>query len=104
MNFYLNKYGFCEPQIAEQPKQNTSIIVVIPCFNETDLISSLTALYNCDSPVGNVEVITVINAGLNYNDDVKTQNRITLREAQEWANTHNTDKLQFHFILIYKWS
>lgn len=99
MNFYLNKYGFCEPQITEQPKQNTSIIVVIPCFNETDLISSLNALYECDTTNGNVEVITVINAGIKYNDDVKTQNLNTLKEAQNWADSHQTDTLQFHFIL-----
>ena len=99
MNFYLNKYGFCEPQIAALPNPNLAIIVVIPCFNETHLISSLSSLYNCELPSSPVEVITVINAGIKYSDAVKTQNLNTLTEAQDWANTHNTEQLKFHFIL-----
>jgi len=99
MNFYLNKYGFCEPQITEQPTPNLASIVVIPCFNETDLISSLTSLYKCDLPSAPVEVITVINAGIKYSDDVKTQNLNTLKSAQDWANIHNSEQLKFHFIL-----
>jgi hypothetical protein len=99
MNFYLNKYGFCEPQITESPNPNLAIIVVIPCFNESDLVSSLASLHNCKLPSVPVEVITVINAGIKFNDDVKTQNLNTLAEAQEWANTHNSDHLKFHFIL-----
>jgi len=99
MNFYLNKYGFCEPQIAELPNPNLATIVVIPCFNETDLITSLTSLYNCELASAPVEVITVINAGIKFNNDVKTQNLDSLKTAQEWANTHNTKNLTFHFIL-----
>ena len=99
MNFYLNKYGFCEPQVTEQPNPDLAMIVVIPCFNETDLISSLKSLYNCDLPDTNVEVITVVNAGIKYNDDVKLQNLKTLKEAQDWANIHNTENLKFHFII-----
>ena len=99
MNFYLNKYGFCAPQITEAPNPNLGIIVVIPCFNETDLTSSLAALYNCKPPSTPVEIITVINAGLKYNDDVKIQNLKTLTEAQEWSNKRDSDHLKFHFIL-----
>ena len=99
MNFYLNKYGFCEPQIIEKPNQNVSIIIVIPCFNETDLISSLEAIYNCNLPNTNVEVITVINAGIKYNDTVKSQNLKTLNTAKEWASVNNSEQLKFHFIL-----
>ncbi len=99
MNFYLNKYGFCEPQVTESPTPNLAIIVVIPCFNETHLISSLASIYKCESPSVPVEVITVINAGIKHNDDVKIQNLNTLAEAQDWANIHNSEQLKFHFIL-----
>jgi len=99
MNFYLNKYGFCEPQITKQPNPNLAMIVVIPCFNETDLTSSLASLHNCDLPSKPVEVITVINAGIKFNNDIKTQNLNTLKEAKEWADIHNSEHLKFHFIL-----
>lgn len=99
MNFYLNKYGFCPPQISTPPNQDVEIIVVIPCFNEPDLISSLEALKNCDQTNCMVEVITVINAGALYNDSVKQQNLNTLAIAENWAKENNTEQLTFHFIL-----
>lgn len=99
MNFYLNKYGFCPPQIDIAPNKDVKLIVVIPCFNETDLISSLVAVKNCDQPQCHVEVITVINAGKLYDDSVKKQNLKTLSEAQNWANQNNSEELTFHFIL-----
>jgi hypothetical protein len=99
MNFYLNKYGFCPPQLKSIPNNSVGIIVVIPCFNETDLISSLNSLKNCDKPDCNVEVITVINAGKLYNNSVKNQNLKALKEAEEWSEKNNSDDLTFHFIL-----
>ena len=99
MNFYLNKYGFCPPQIGTPPNLGVKIIVVIPSFNETDLISSLEALNNCERPNCNVEVITVINAGELYDDSVKSQNLKTFSEAENWAKKNNTEQLTFHFIL-----
>ena len=99
MNFYLNKYGFCPAHIDTLPHKGVKIIVVIPCFNETDLISSLAALKVCEQPQCNVEVITVINAGTLYNDKLKNQNLKTLSKAENWANQNNSEELTFHFIL-----
>jgi len=99
MNFYLNKYGFCAPQISVLPHVNTQIIIVIPCFNETDLISSLNALKSCTPTICLVEVITVINAGINQTNEIKQQNLNTYEAAKKWAKINQTNNLTFHFIL-----
>ena len=99
MNFYLNKYGFCEPQITVSPHINTQIIVVIPCFNETDLISSLNALKRCTPTICTVEVITVINAGVHQSDKLKQQNLDTFELAKKYAKDNQTKRLNFHSIL-----
>jgi hypothetical protein len=99
LNFYLNKYGFCSPQIKEQINNDVNIIVVIPCFNESDLITSLNALLLCEKPNCNVEVITVINASEKSNDTIKQQNVDAFNKGVEWASEINTDNLKFHFIL-----
>ncbi len=99
MNFYLNKYGFCSHQIKEKVNKEVNIIVVIPCFNENDLLSSLKSLHQCQLPNGNVEVIIVINASEISKDCIKQQNVKTYNEAIEWASKINSQRLKFHFIL-----
>jgi len=99
MNFYLNKYGFCPQQLSLVPHDNVNIIIVIPCYNEPDLISSLQAIYNCTLPSCNIEVIIVINASINESDKIKTHNLTTYKTGVNWAKKHNSKALMFHFIL-----
>lgn len=99
MNFYLNKYGFQPSVIASSPQKNLGIIVVIPCYNETDLINTLNALKTCCLPSCAVEVITIINAGESTPQDIKILNRATYNSGKEWAKKNNHPALQFHFIL-----
>ncbi|MFT4600201.1 MAG: hypothetical protein ACI857_000372 [Arenicella sp.] len=77
MNFYLDKYGFIESQIEQEVESETGIILVIPCFNEPDLVSSLQSLANCSSTKVTVEVIVVINSGENDSAEVKCANEVS---------------------------
>ncbi|MGB0888076.1 MAG: glycosyltransferase [Vicingaceae bacterium] len=97
MNYYLNRYSVRESLIDQKPKNDLSIVVVIPCCNEPNLTASLQSLYNCEKPVGSVEVIVVINASERAEERVINQNRNTFLEAKEWK-ANNTDKFQFYFI------
>ncbi len=100
MNFYLEKYGFLSAQISQEPAENLNIIVVIPCFNEPDLIKSLDALYECDRPNAAVEVITVINSGELTSGKIKNDNLYSLREGEEWAKKRMSPDFNFHFIHV----
>lgn len=99
MNFYLKKYGFCPPSINNPVNKNTGLIVVIPCYNETGLMTSLSAIYNCKKPNCSVEVITVINASERTHQQIKEQNLNTYKAGVKWAKEKNTEALKFHFIL-----
>jgi len=98
MTNYLEKHSFCPPQISELPHPNVGIIVVIPCFDEPDLITSLQSLWNCDRPKCFVEVIVVINASENSVQEVIERNEKTFAEASEWAAKQHDDKMRFFFI------
>ena len=37
------------------------MVVVIPCHDEPDLVGALERLANCEPPLGQAEVIVVIN-------------------------------------------
>lgn len=75
------------------------MIVVIPCYDETELIKSLTALHKCMQPTCNVEVITVINASEHERDEVKKRNLKSFDDAINWAKEKSNTGIQFHFIL-----
>ena len=84
MNQYLSKYRFQEPKILESPAPNLGMIVVIPCFNEPDIISSISSLADADNPTKAVEVIVVINHGIHHVKAVKNQNLASLADLHAW--------------------
>ena len=98
MNYYLNRYSVREQLINKNPNQDLGIVVVIPCCNEPDLITSLQSLYDCHKPNCSVEVIVVINASEDAVIAVVSQNEKTLEKAVEWKKAKNNECLKFHFI------
>lgn len=88
----ISKHNF-----SELPS-STFLIMVIPCFNEPNLIKSLQSLLNCEVTINHVEVITVINASENEKQEVLQQNNKTLIEALNW--TENNERKNIHFSFI----
>ena len=100
MASYLDKHTLFKAQIPEKPRQDLSITVAIPCYDEKNLVKSLQSLNNCIiSDNFSVEVIVVINSGEKDEEKVKSQNINTLEEAKEWSkNTFLNPKIRFHFL------
>jgi glycosyltransferase involved in cell wall biosynthesis len=98
MNFYLEKFGFQSASIVNLPKENLGICVVIPCFNEPDLLPTLTALSNCIPTTCVVEILVVINSGEHHPNEIKEQNARTLAAGKEWQKTKASTWLDFHWI------
>lgn len=98
-SFYLNKYAFKPPQLKDLASKLTGIIVTIPCHNEPNLVSSLQALWNCNSPNCDVEVIVVINASETADEKIKSRNTSSYKEAKVWAENHLGEGIKFFFIL-----
>lgn len=113
---YFDRNLYLPRQIEAEVPKSLSMVVVIPCHNEPDLISSLESIANCSpsgAPFGGppsdrspnrgtaiTEVITVINSGEQHSDEIVQHNRKTLEEARAWAVEHSNEKLNFHFILV----
>ena len=68
---YLEKQRFAPRQIVALPPKNLEMVVVIPCFDEPDLLRTLSSLENCDMPSGGVEVIIVVNSSEKSPDAIK---------------------------------
>lgn len=95
---YFLKHALYEKLIPQPPKANLGLVVVIPCFNEAELIKTLNALEACDSPKQSVEVIVVINHGTNADENIKERNRETLKEAKTW--NVGAKNLDYHFLYM----
>lgn len=101
MSFYLqNSLGQHHPFIQSPIKQAVNIIVVIPCYNEIELITALSSLQNCTKPQGNVEVITVVNSSIADLKAVKETNSRMLKKAMDWSNENSLDWINFYFINV----
>ncbi len=96
---YLAKNQFI-PALSVEPKQAPSLIIVIPCYKEPQLLRTLQSLYRCQRSVEYTEVIVVINHPDNAPDEAKRLNEKTWSDAQNWIASHTDKKLQFH--IIYK--
>jgi hypothetical protein len=94
---YLTKQKFI-PKIKVSPLNETAIIVIVPCYNEPDIITSLNSLWNCVRPKCSVEVICIINASEESSTDVIEQNKISYQSIIDWASTHITSDFQCYAI------
>ena len=72
--------------------------VVIPCFNEPDLVGSLESLRRSERPDAPHEAIVVVNSAAGVDASVVAQNEKTLREAREWIEGQAEPKLTVHLI------
>ncbi|MGD0581752.1 MAG: hypothetical protein ABR974_02270 [Bacteroidales bacterium] len=70
--------------IQEAPDKKTGIIVVVPAFDEPGIIDLLGSLAACKRPDSSAEVIVVVNAPVNADDNCLENNRITLENTKEW--------------------
>jgi len=99
MKTYFERYANPITLFNDPPANSLKISIVIPCYNEPDIISSLVSLNNC-KPVVGVEVIVIVNEEETCNDEVKQQNRITLAQIETWKNktSLNYSLLTYHLI------
>lgn len=90
MNKYFQKYGFKPIQLNQSASINTGLIVVIPCFNEKEIIKTLNSLNNCPKPTCELEVIIVVNQSEVIGEDIKIQNELTVNQINEWIESNNS--------------
>jgi hypothetical protein len=98
VNYYLDRFSVREQLIFNKVSPDLGIIVVIPCCNEPDLVTSLQSIVDCNLPDCRVEVITVINASEKADKDVLKQNKKALTEAQQWSEENKPAGINFYFI------
>ena len=90
------------PLIEAKPHPGLRMVVVIPCHNEPDLEGTLKQLANCEPPLGQPEVIVVINESEKDAPAVADQNRRTLDQATDWLDERRDPWLPIHLLHLPK--
>lgn len=100
MSVYLTRYAYPHQLIEHSPIGDVGIIIVIPCFNEPDLILSLESLAQCELPPIGVEVLVIINHAKDESEMIKQHNQNSFKAAKLWAEQNNTPELYFHILQV----
>lgn len=96
-NKYLEKQNQ-KASILDSPNPETGIIVVIPCFNEPDILQTLQSLDSCKLPNQNTEVIILINHSEIESEEIKQTNFQTKTEIDQWILGNRNEKICFFSI------
>ena len=88
--------------IETQPHPGLRMVVVIPCHDEPDLIGALAHLAHCEPPLGEAEVIVIINGSENNSPAVHEQNERTLGQAADWLAKRHDPWLPIHLLNLPK--
>ena len=99
--YYFERFGFAPlptPLITAPPHPHLGLIVVIPGYDEPNLLASLNSLWRCERPRCAVEVIVVINSSESSPPEVIEQNRRTLAETELWAREDCDRAFRIHFL------
>lgn len=97
---YIHKHEIGPLISQKKHRLIPELIVVIPCFNEPDVLDTLQSLRDCDQPECRTEVIVVVNSGENTSEDLLNLNRNTFLKLTEFKETYNDDKLAFYPLLV----
>ena len=97
---YLEKQRNFQVKILAKPFYDLKYIVVIPCFNEFNLIKTLESLRNCDKIKPSIEVLIVINSPEGCIKEILDQNIKTFNEAKSWI--HENEDSSFRFFIFHE--
>lgn len=80
---YLTKNILFDALVHKSPSSDLGIVIVIPCYNEPDIATSIYSLIKCMPPRCGVEVIVSINAGISDTLRVKSKNLESVQEIND---------------------
>ena len=86
------------PLIVSEPNPQCNISIVIPCYNEPEILRTLESLKKCSLPETLVEVIILINHPEDAPEEIKNFNIATKTDIDRWIKENNSSKLMFFVI------
>lgn len=93
---YLNKQQHNNTLINAPAHNELKLIVIIPAYNEPNILQTLNSLFECRIPKFACEVIVLINDSEVTTLQIQEQNFKTKNDVQNWINHKQAPNLTFH--------
>ncbi|MDR3266559.1 MAG: glycosyltransferase [Tannerella sp.] len=90
MNFaanYFVRYTALSPLFTGMPDADLSIVVIIPCYDDPFIISTLDSLESASTIDSKIEVIVNVNSGENTSPEIVERNRQIFTELKRLSDT-----------------
>lgn len=95
---YLKKHRYFPAPTCERAHPELGLVVVIPCHDEPDALTTLACLRRCRRPRAAVEVLLVVNASQSDPATLRARNRATIEAVHAW--TASFDEPRFRIRLL----
>lgn len=99
-NRYLEKRSLLKSIISILPPSELGICIVIPCYNEPDILQTLNSIVKCKKPQSKTEIIVIINSSEKTDSNIINLNSNTQKQIEKWAAKLKLDWLKVFTILI----
>ena len=93
---YIQNNIVYPPFINRESLPSLSMVVVIPCLNEPEIIRTLESLWACQRVDSYCEVIVAVNDSEGSSEEVKNFNLATYTQLLEWKRSNDRDKMVLH--------
>lgn len=93
---YISKNIVYPTFINEEVSPSLSMVVVIPCLNEPEIIRTLESLWICELVESYCEVLVAVNDSENSSETVKAFNQKTYSQLLEWKKANDRENLILH--------
>lgn len=96
MNFaesYYKRYSVAPKIFNGNPRSDTGIIVVIPCYDDDFIFTTLRSLDSADRPPCSVEVIVVVNSAEDTSEVIVEKNKRIYAELSQNGGLYSNFKL-----------
>ena len=98
---YFKRFPYLELPFDYLPHPDLALVIVIPVFDEKDVLPTLRSLFQeQDSVFFHVEIIAVVNNAHNSSIDIKEQNMETHDLLKEFALNHNNEIIKLISFLV----
>lgn len=77
------------------PEFEADMVVVIPCYNEPGLFTTLQSLVETTLPEARIGTVIVFNSSERSTEEGILQNRTSFMQVREFAAVNNSDRIQF---------
>jgi hypothetical protein len=93
---YIQKNIVYPAFIEKKVSPSLSMIVMIPCLNEPEIVRTLESLWSCDRINSTCEVIVAVNHSENSSPEIKKFNQQTFDQLLVWKKENDRSGLVLH--------